>query len=199
MPATRLILASESRYRRALLDRLGVPYEAVSSGVDETTSRHLAPLEQARVLARMKAEAVGAPGALVIGSDQILDLGGEVLHKPGTAERAVAQLERLSGRSHRLITAVAVHSADQERTEIDVDIHVLTMRALSRAQLERYVAHDQPLDCAGAYRLESLGIALFERIEADPATADDTAVVGLPLMKTLALLRRFGVEALDRV
>ena len=192
----RLILASTSPYRRALLDRLSIPYEVASPGIDEELYRHLAPREMAITLSMAKAEALDVSDALVIGSDQVVDLDGEVLGKPGSEENAVAQLMAMSGRTHRLITGVAVHDSRTGLTHADVDVHTLHMRTLSRPSLERYVAHDRPLDCAGAYKLECRGIALFERIEADPTTADDTAIVGLPLMKLLALLRRFGADVL---
>ncbi len=191
----KLILASTSRYRHALMARLGVPFEAVGSGVDETNPG-LGPDALALYLAEAKARAVPAePAALVIGSDQVVDLDGDVLGKPGSVEAAVDQLARLSGRSHRLITAVAVVDSER-RCETAVDVHTLTMRQLPRETLRRYVEHDMPLDCCGAYRLEGRGIALFETIEADPVTADDTAIIGLPLMKLLAVLRRFGFDLL---
>ena len=192
----RLVLASTSPYRRALLDRLGVPYEVQSPGVDEEAYRHLPPKEMALTLSIAKAEALIIEDALVVGSDQVVDVDGQILGKPQTAPRAVEQLLLLSGRRHRLITGVAVHDTRTGETVSDVDIHTLEMRALSRAVLERYVAHDSPLDCAGSYKLEERGIALFKRIEADPDTADDTAIVGLPMMKLLALLRRCGLDVL---
>ena len=196
-PPLTLVLASTSPYRRVLLDRLGVPFSTIAPGVDETNPG-LAPHELAIDLAEKKARAVPcAPGTLVIGSDQVVDLDGEVLGKPGTAEKAVAQLKRLQGRSHRLITAVAVCDSSG-RCVVDVDVHVLTMRKLSEPMLRRYVAHDHPLDCCGAYMLDRRGIALFECIEADPETADDTAIIGLPMMKLLAILRRFGWDALEQ-
>jgi len=196
---TRLVLASTSRYRKGLMERLGIPFDTIGSGVDETNpgldpdalALHLA-IEKARAVAQSEA----TPGTLVVGSDQVVDLDGDVLGKPGTVDRAAAQLERLAGRSHRLVTALAV--VDHEgRCETAVDVHVLTMRDLSPATLRRYVETDQPLDCCGAYMLDRRGIALFERIEADPETADDTAIIGLPMMKLLAVLRRFGVDVLD--
>lgn len=208
----RLVLASTSRYRKALLQRvldpLGMNAEAVSPDVDEVLSDTEAALEvaeRATLLAVRKARAVahreGFDGLLVIGSDQIcVDPDGEVLHKPKSAERAIAQLSRLAGRTHALVTAVAVlrvDAAGHEALHTAVDVHRLTMRPLGLDALTRYVAHDQPLDCAGSYRLESLGLALFDKIEADPDTADESAIVGLPLMKTLALLRdHFGWDPL---
>ena len=192
-PSTRtLILASTSPWRREVLERLGVPFEVVDPAVDEDALRHLPPEEMVRALAIAKAQATTGLDGLVIGSDQAVDLGGEVLGKPGTPERAVDQLLKMQGRSHRLLTGVAVHDTRSGRTEVDLDVHVLTMRPLGREALEAYVAYDQPLGCAGSYKLESRGVALFESIQADPDLADDTAIVGLPLLKTLRLLRNFG-------
>ncbi len=189
----KLVLASTSRYRRGLMERLGVPFEAVAPGVDETNPG-LEPDALAVFLAEQKARAVPPqPATLVIGSDQVVDLDGEVLGKPGTAEAAVAQLQRLAGRAHRLVTAVAVVD-EAGRCETAVDVHTLTMRELSLDALRRYVAHDQPLDCCGSYMLEGRGVALFDTVEADAVTADDTAIIGLPMMKLLAVLRRFGVD-----
>jgi septum formation protein len=192
----RIVLASTSRYRRQLLERLDVPFDVAAPDCDETNGDGLAPRPLAQRLARLKALSVAAPDAFTIGSDQVLDLDGEVLGKPGTVAAAVAQLSRLAGRAHRLITAVAVVDGRTGAVAEAVDVHRLTMRPLDGAAIARYVAHDQPLDCAGSYALERRGVALFERIEADPETADDTAIVGLPLMKTLALLRGFGFDIL---
>lgn len=211
----RIVLASTSRYRKALLARvftpLGLEVEAVAPGVDESLSADEAALpvvERATLLAVRKARAVAQRNdfrdAIVIGSDQIcVDPDGEVLHKPGTAARATAQLGRLAGRTHALVTAVAVirvlpTATPTEELATACDIHRLTMRQLSTEAIARYVALDQPLDCAGSYKLESLGITLFASIEADPDTADESAIVGLPLMKTLALLREcFGWDPLS--
>ena len=150
-------------------------------------------------LHRQACEELEEAGLTVISqtAGRALHLDGEVLGKPGTEERAVAQLERMSGRSHRLLTAVAVHDTRSGETRVDLDVHTLTMRSLTRAQLEAYVRADRPLGCAGAYMLERRGIALFESIVADPALADDTAIIGLPMMRTLRLLRGFGMEVLE--
>ena len=185
-----LILASTSRYRRALLDRLGLVYTALPPACDEEALKDpsLTPQALAESLAEAKAASLVAahPGAVIIGSDQVCALGDEVLHKPGTAARAVAQLERLQGRQHRLITAVAV--AQDGRRWRHTDISTLTMRPFERAALERYVAADQPFDCAGAYKLECRGIALFSGI----ASADHDAIVGLPLLALCSMLVQAG-------
>lgn len=193
---TRLVLASTSRYRALVLSRLGVPYEAVDPGVDEIVAPGTTPFCAATLLAERKALAVsrrpGFEDALVIGSDQIcVAPDGEILGKPGRVEAALAQLERLSGRRHLLLTGVAVARGDEVHRALDV--HALTMHALSRDELIRYLERDEPLDCAGSYRLEASGAALFARIEADPECADESAIIGLPLMKTLRLMREhFG-------
>jgi len=192
-----VVLASTSPYRAALLARLGVQAEGVAPGVDEEPlqSAGLAPSAMVAALARAKAEAVAAhrPDAIVIGGDQCAALGEQVLGKPGSVARAVAQLERLSGRTHDLWTGVCVLAPGAARFET-VDHHTLTMRALSRAQIEGYVVRDTPLDCAGSYKMEGLGVALFERVSG----ADGTAIVGLPLMWLSVVLSHLGVDVLTR-
>lgn len=191
---TDLILASTSAYRRALLERLRVPFRCVPPGVDEEAmKREVAdPVALAERLATAKAAAVAAkfPEDVVIGSDQLATIDGEVLGKPGTTDRAVAQLERLSGRTHELVTAVCVLQVTPGARRTHIDRTRLTMRRLSREQLARYVAADGPTDCAGAYKIESAGIALFERIE----TEDFTAIIGLPLIAAVRMLRDFGID-----
>lgn len=187
-----LILASTSRYRRQLLDRLGLAYTAVPPACDEEVLKDpaLTPQALAEHLAEAKAASLVAahPTAVIIGGDQICAVGDEILHKPGTAERAVAQLLRLAGREHRLITAMVVaRGAHRWR---HTDITTLRMRTLSRAELERYVAADQPLDCSGAYKLEQRGVALFERID----SADHNAIIGLPLIALCGILRAIDYE-----
>ncbi|MEY4582407.1 MAG: hypothetical protein RL701_7110 [Pseudomonadota bacterium] len=189
MPA--LVLASTSVYRRQLLARLGVPFTAAAPSCDEEALKDptLAPAALASHLAREKARSILSdwPGAYVLGSDQLVEVDGEVLGKPGTAERAVAQLTQLSGRSHRLITAFALVSPSGALTE-HVDVHTLRMRTLSAAELTRYVSADQPLDCAGSYKIETRGITLFEHIEG----TDFTAIPGLPLIALTSVLRTHG-------
>jgi septum formation protein len=185
-----LILASTSPYRRALLERLGVPFRCVSPLVDEAEWKlaGLAPRALATSLARAKALSVAEkePDATIVGSDQVVAIDGSVYGKPGSRERAVEQLVALSGRSHELITAAAVWHGGKLMEHTDVT--VLHMRPLARAEAERYVAADLPLDCAGAYKLESRGIALFERME----SCDHTAVTGLPLIALTTILRGLG-------
>jgi septum formation protein len=189
----RLVLASTSPYRAALLSRLGVPFEAVAPRVDESERGPVGEsiAERAARLARAKAESVHAlhPEAHVLASDQIVDLSGEALGKPGDREGAVAQLTRLAGRTHQLHTAV--HLVYPNRTRFaHVDTHRLTMRVLLDDAIRRYVAADDPIDCAGSYKIERRGIALFSAIEG----TDHTAIVGLPLLKVTEWLARAGFD-----
>lgn len=190
----RLILASTSRYRRELLQRLRVPFDVVSPGVDETPSPGEAPADLARRLALAKARAVAQahPGAVVIGSDQVADLAGTPIGKPGTHDRAVEQLRAMSGRSVIFQTAVAVVREDiAHRSEVLVPV-VVRFRTLRDDEIEHYLLTEQPYDCAGSARSESLGIALLDAIESD----DPTALVGLPLIRTAAMLRAAGIDPL---
>jgi septum formation protein len=190
MPA--LILASTSRYRQELLGRLRIPFEAVAPEVDEAAQPGEAPAALAERLALAKARTVAArfPGAVVLGSDQVAELDGEAIGKPGTHENAAEQLRRMSGREVVFQTAVAVVApgvAAIERAEVRV-----RFRTLSDAAIEAYLRADEPYDCAGSAKVESLGIALLEAVESD----DPTALIGLPLIRTCALLRRAGLEPL---
>jgi len=191
VPRPRLVLASTSRYRRALLERLCVPFECAAPGVDEAALPGEIPGALAVRLARLKAEAVAAahPGAVIIGSDQVAVRGSESLGKPGSAERCVEQLMQSSGREIEFLTAVFVLDAAAGRSEQCVDRTVVRFRSLARAEIERYVAADSPLDCAGGFKVESLGIALFDRIE----SADPTGLTGLPLIWLCGALRRAGI------
>jgi septum formation protein len=187
-----LILASTSRYRQELLARLRLPFEAVAPQVDETPLPGEAPAALAERLALAKARAVAAsrPDAVVIGSDQVADLGGEALGKPGSHEAAQAQLRRMSGQEVVFQTAVAVVApglAAIERAEVRV-----RFRELTDAAIDTYLHADQPYDCAGSAKVESLGIALLDAVESD----DPTALIGLPLIRTCQLLRRAGLEPL---
>jgi len=188
-----LVLASTSAYRRALLDRLGVAYRAVAPRVDERAVEPTGvPAEQVVLaLARAKAEEVAGrcPGALVLGSDQAIEVDGEILGKPGTAARAVEQLVRLAGRAHRIVTAVVLVRPDGTAAT-HVDVHRMTMRPLGRDALARYVEADRPLDCAGAYKIEARGVALFSAVEG----SDFTAVVGMPMMAVARMLEEAGVR-----
>ncbi len=188
-----LILASTSRYRRELLERLGVSFRTMSSEVDETPLPGETPVELARRLARAKAQAVAAanPGAVVIGSDQVCDLDGAALGKPGSFEKSVEQLLRMQGKRVIFHTAVCVVRADGSIEETVSDT-ILTMRALSRETIEDYVRREEPYDCAGSAKIERLGIALMESVASD----DPTSLIGLPLMRVTGMLTRAGVTVI---
>ncbi len=182
----RLFLASQSRYKRELMERLGVPFESLDVEVDESRLADEAPIELARRLALRKAKAgAQASGGWALGADQVIALERRVFHKPGTAERAVDQLMELSGKTHLLISAVAVVGPDGTQA-VDDSRYAMEMRTISREVAEAYVALDSPLDCAGSYKIESAGIRLFRRMHGD----DYTAIVGLPLTRVVDLLDR---------
>ena len=187
----RLVLASTSPYRRALLERLGVPFEVHEPRVVEDAYKReaVSPRSLAERLAEAKATSLGdvVPDANVIGSDQVVAFQGEVFGKPGDAEGAVAQLLALSGRTHELLTAFAVARGGRVLAR-HTDVTRLRMRPLDREALGRYVEADRPFDCAGSYKLERRGVTLFDRIESD----DQSAVTGLPLIALTGVLRDLG-------
>jgi septum formation protein len=192
-PALRLILGSTSRYRQELLRRLHVPFEVSAPDVDETPHAGEAPAALALRLALAKAHAVARQagiGAVVIGSDQVADVDGEPIGKPGTHERAVAQLRAMSGREIVFQTAVAVVRADIGFERALLAPVRVRFRTLGDAEIERYLELEQPYDCAGSAKSETLGIALLSAIESD----DPTALVGLPLIRTCELLRAAGLD-----
>lgn len=189
----RLILASTSAYRRALLERLGLPFDTARPDVDETPLSDETPQALAVRLARAKAEAVldpGQPDLWVIGSDQVAELDEEPLGKPGSTARAEAQLRAMSGREVRFLTAVCLAGPGGRRLEA-LDVTTVHFRPLSNGEIARYVDRERPLDCAGSFKSEGLGITLFEAIE----NRDPTALVGLPLIATARLLREAGFVA----
>lgn len=191
---SRIVLASQSPYRRELLGRLVSGFEVLSPSVDETRRDGEPPRELALRLARLKAGAGArlAPGRLVIGSDQVAALGDETLGKPGTADRAVDQLLRCSGHLVEFHTAVCVAGPDAEPELTHVDTTRVRFRALSRLEAERYVAADQPLDCAGSFKAERRGVLLLTCIE----SLDPTAIQGLPLIWLGAALQSRGAQLL---
>ena len=195
MTSRTLILGSTSAYRRELLQRLRLPFEVVAPDVDETPQAGERPPELARRLALAKAHAVAQrhPSALVIGSDQVADLGGKPLGKPGTHERAVEQLRRMRGRTVIFQTAVAVVCLDTGFEQLDLAPVRVRFRELSDAEIETYLRAETPYDCAGSAKSEGLGIALLESIESD----DPTTLVGLPLIRTARMLRAAGLPLLQ--
>lgn len=191
-PERPLVLGSTSRYRRELLQRLHLAFDVVSPHVDETPLPGETPAAIAQRLALAKAHAVAAqrPEAVVIGSDQVADLAGEPLGKPGTHERAVAQLHRMSGQTVLFQTAVAVVCAATGFERCELAVVRVVFRDLSDDEIERYLRIEQPYDCAGSAKSEGLGIALLDHIDND----DPTALVGLPLIRTARLLRQAGLR-----
>lgn len=191
-PERPLVLGSTSRYRRELLQRLHLAFDVVSPHVDETPLPGETPAAIAQRLALTKAHAVAAqrPEAVVIGSDQVADLAGEPLGKPGTHERAVAQLRRMSGQTVLFQTAVAVVCAATGFERCELAVVRVVFRDLNDDEIERYLRIEQPYDCAGSAKSEGLGIALLDHIDND----DPTALVGLPLIRTARLLRQAGLR-----
>ncbi len=189
-----VVLASTSPYRRALLERLGLSFSCRAPGVDEARLPDEPPSELVTRLALAKATAVAAQlqgrDCVVIGGDQVAEVHGTILTKPGSVEAAVAQLASLSGRTHTLWTGLAVLRPSQRFAEVHLDQTRLTMRAWPVEALQRYVVRDRPLDCAGSYRLELTGVCLFSAI----AGPDPTAIEGMPLMALTRLLSEAGVS-----
>ena len=186
-----LVLGSTSRYRRELLLRLNLPFDVAAPDVDETPAPGEAPRALALRLALAKARAVAQqhPGAVVIGSDQVADLAGTPLGKPGEHDRAVQQLRQMRGQTVVFQTAVAVVCAATGFEQVDLAPVEVQFRDLSDAEIERYLRAEQPYDCAGSAKSEGLGIALLDAIHSD----DPTALVGLPLIRTCRMLRAAGL------
>lgn len=191
---SKLILASTSAYRRELLARLGLPFTAEAPGVDEAPRPGEAPLALVQRLAAAKAAAVAArhPDAWVIGSDQLAYRGAGILGKPGSPERCLAQLEASSGRPVSFLTAVCLLRHRDGARHATVDTTIVHFRANDAARLRRYVELERPFDCAGGFKSEGLGIALFERIESN----DPTALIGLPLVWLAGALAEVGLDPL---
>jgi len=192
MSSPPLVLASSSRYRRELLERLHLPFATIAPAVDERSLASEVPTALALRLACAKARAISHlhPDALIIGSDQVAAVGATLLDKPGTHERAAGQLRMMSGRKVEFLTAVCLlnaHSAHEQTAIVPVTVH---MRELNDAQIERYLRAEQPYDCAGSARIEGLGIALVAALEGP----DPTALIGLPLIKLCDMLRAEGIE-----
>lgn len=189
-----LVLASSSPYRRELLERLGLDFAADAPEIDETP---LAGESVARMVVRLavaKARVVAgrSPGAVVVGSDQAASFAGRILGKPGTVAAAVEQLMAFSGSSVEFHTGVAVLGADGERLATHLDVTTARFRDLKRAEVERYVQRDMPLDCAGGIKFEGTGALLLTGVE----TRDPSAAIGLPLIELGAMLRAEGINPL---
>ena len=188
----KLVLASTSRYRQMLLERLSIPFELARPDTDETPLPGEPPATTAERLAAEKARAVAAawPDALIIGSDQVAYLGDQVFGKPGTESRAVAQLQQMSGQTVVFHTALALLNTRSGRLQTAGIPTRVRFRTLTEAEIRRYVAKEQPLDCAGSAKSEGLGISLLEALSGD----DPTALIGLPLIALSRMLRAEGLE-----
>jgi len=188
----RLILASTSPFRRSLLEKLGLPFEAHAPDADETPR----PGESAEALvarlAEAKARSLATSGALIVGSDQVATLDGEILGKPGDHERAVAQLGRASDRIVTFQTGLCLLNGDSGVARVEVDPFPVVFRPLTDAQIESYLRREQPYQCAGSFKSEGLGIALFRRLLGE----DPNSLVGLPLIRLVAMLEAEGVAVL---
>ncbi|HVG03601.1 MAG TPA: Maf family nucleotide pyrophosphatase [Burkholderiaceae bacterium] len=189
-----IVLASTSRYRRELLERLRLPFQVHAPQVDETALPDESPRETALRLAHRKAADVASrvPSTIVIGSDQTLDLEGIALSKPLLHQAALAQLQSLQGRTAVFYTALAVIGPSPESLQIDCVPTTVTFRDLPSAQLDVYLRADRPYDCAGAAKIESLGIVLIQSAQSD----DPTALIGLPLIRLTSMLASAGIDVL---
>jgi len=187
-----LILASSSKYRKTLLRRLNIPFECLSPDIDETMREFERPLELAGRLAAEKAGVVSSqkPEAIVIGSDQLAVFSGRILGKPGYHAAALEQLSSFSGQVVEFLTAVSVQCLASGFNEVYIDTTRVKFRHLQTDEIERYLQAESPYDCAGAFKAEALGITLFDSISSE----DPTALIGLPLIRTAAMLRRAGLS-----
>ena len=195
-PPVTLVLASSSRYRRALLERLGLAFSVDSPDIDEAPLPRETPRDMVLRLSIGKARTVAGrwPDAIVIGSDQAATFDGRILGKPGTVDAAVRQLRAFSGRHVDFLTGVAVLNTATDRVRTAVDTTTARFRAAGEAEIRRYVERDRPLDCAGGIRFEGLGPLLLDGVD----TADPSAAIGLPLIALGALLRAEGINPLAK-
>lgn len=192
--ALTLLLASSSRYRKALLDRLGIAFECASPDIDESRRDNESPASLVQRLSLEKAAELAKTSRkhLIIGSDQVASLGDRVLGKPGTVQKAEEQLTDLSGQTVRFYTGIALLNSETSNAQVQLDTTDVVFRSLSEREIQTYVAREQPLDCAGSFKSEGLGVALFERIQTD----DPAALIGLPLVLLCGMLRAEGMNPL---
>ena len=190
-PALPLVLGSTSPFRRALLEKLGLPFTTVAPEVDESHRPGETPETLVKRLAEAKARAAaaGRPRSLVIGSDQVACIDGDILGKPGNRENAIAQLERAAGRVVTFYTGLCLYNSAEDRAQVLCEPFRVHFRRLAREQIARYVDAEQPFNCAGSFKSEGYGITLFERLEGD----DPNSLVGLPLIRLVELLGNEGI------
>ncbi|NVJ65888.1 MAG: septum formation inhibitor Maf [Gammaproteobacteria bacterium] len=189
-----IILASSSKYRKELLSRILNDFDCIAPDIDETPFPDEEPIEHVARLAEQKALAIAVnhPEAVIIGSDQICVLDGEILGKPGNQENAVKQLSACSGKSVYFYTSLCVTKGRNEPSDITVVTTKVTFKTLSQEHITNYIERENPIDCAGSFKCEGLGIALFEAIE----SKDPTALIGLPLIDVTRQLHKFGISLL---
>lgn len=189
-----LYLASTSVYRKALLEKLTPNFQTAKPDVDETPTADESPEALVLRLAEAKAKAIAnqLSTGLVIGSDQVAVFAGQILGKPHTVENAFMQLKSFSGQSVTFLTGLAVVDAKSQHTAVCLDTFVVHFRTLSDVEIHRYIEREQPLNCAGSFKSEGLGITLFEKLEGD----DPNSLIGLPLIKLHAMLKEFGCDLL---
>jgi len=190
----KLILASTSPYRRALLERLDIPFAAIAPRCKERIDPSLSPAELVKELALAKAASLVSeyPDSIIVGSDQALESRGKIIGKPGSPERAREQLREMSGGVHTFYTGLAVIDTAGHNTFTDCVPFTVTLRHLAEAEISDYVDQENPVDCAGSFKIEGLGIALMEKMLGD----DYTALIGLPLISLTTMLRRVGINPL---
>jgi septum formation protein len=191
---TELVLGSTSQFRKALLEKLGLPYSTVSPEVDETPLDDESPEQLVYRLSEAKARAVASskPDALIIGSDQVAVIDGEILGKPGSHEKAVDQLRNASGREVTFLTGLCLLNSKTNVAQIEVVPFTVHFRELSDEQIENYLSSEKPYNCAGSFKSEALGISLFERLEGD----DPNTLIGLPLIRLVRMLENEGVRVI---
>ena len=192
--STPLVLASTSPFRKALLEKLHIPFETASPDVDESILPGESPEQLVARLSEAKAKAVAKnfTDALIIGSDQVAVVDGQVLTKPGSHEKAVAQLKRASGKRVSFLTGLCLYNCQSKRSQVDVVPFNVIFRTLKDHQIEHYLTKEQPYNCAGSFKSEGLGIALFERLEGD----DPNTLIGLPLIRLIRMLECEGYPIL---
>lgn len=189
-----LILASSSPYRRSLLAQLKLPFDCASPHINEEARPGEPPAALAQRLAAEKAQTLADrhPDALIIGSDQVAECNGRALGKPGNRERALAQLQDCSGQQVHFYTGISVLDSTDGTQRTELEVFTVYFRKLDKATIGRYLELEQPYDCAGSFKVEGLGIALFDKMEG----SDYNSLIGLPLIRTLKLLRSFGIDPL---
>jgi MAF protein len=189
-PRPPLILASTSPFRRELLQRLGIDFSTATPDIDESAHPGEKPSELVRRLSEAKARAIGASRqGLIIGSDQVATTGDDILGKPGSHEKAVEQLQYLSGKSVCFYTGLCLLNTETDTARVEVVPYTVLFRRLDDSQIENYLRADEPYNCAGSFKSEGLGITLFERMQGD----DPSALIGLPLIQLTTLLREAGI------